>query len=138
MGSNLGDREAALESALLAVSLLPGTKVVRRSTWYENPAVGIADGHDFLNAVAEIETTLSPRELLNHLLEIERRQGRERSAASTRGAYENRTLDLDLLLYGDLRIEEEGLVVPHPRMLEREFVLMPLKELGIEPPHKSI
>lgn len=133
LGSNLGDREATLKSALEALARLPHTRLLRHSSWFENPAVGIVDGKSFLNGVAELETALSPRALLDQLLEIERAHGRARKRRGRAGVYQSRTLDLDLLLHGDHRIAEEGLVVPHPRMLEREFVLVPLRELGVVP-----
>jgi 2-amino-4-hydroxy-6-hydroxymethyldihydropteridine diphosphokinase len=93
--------------------------------------MGIEGGPDFLNGVAEIKTCLPPRILLEHLLAIELQHGRERLKAQGAKGYLSRTLDLDLLLYGDEVIVEEGLAVPHPRMMEREFVLKPLAELGI-------
>jgi 2-amino-4-hydroxy-6-hydroxymethyldihydropteridine diphosphokinase len=96
--------------------------------------VGIEGGADFLNGAAEVETRLSARELLDRLLEIERRYGRSRDTEQTGGGHRNRTLDLDLLLYGNEKIDQPGLVVPHPRILEREFVLVPLAELGKIPP----
>lgn len=141
LGSNLGDREKNLRGAVAAIDSLPCTHVLRISSWLENPAVGIPDGPDFLNGVAEIETSLTPHELLVHLQEIEQRFGRIRQAQTppsrprssppgpTAKAYENRTLDLDILLYGDEEIHEVDLVIPHPRMREREFVMKPLGEL---------
>ena len=134
LGSNLGDRKGILEDAVSDLDNLPETKVTRRSTWMENPAVAIEGGYDFLNGAVEIETRLTPRELLEHLFEIERRYGRCREQDEGGQGYRNRTLDLDLLLYGKESIEEPGLIVPHPRMLERDFVLVPLKELGRVPP----
>lgn len=133
LGSNLGDRPATLTGALRALASLPQTRLLRQSTWFENPAVGIVDGRDFLNGVAEIETTLAPRALLTRLHEIERAHGRTRERKGVGQGYSDRTLDLDLLLYGEERISEEGLMVPHPRMYEREFVLAPLRELGVVP-----
>lgn len=134
MGSNLGDRERTLESAVGELDRLPDTRVLRRSSWLENPAVGMEGGADFLNGAVEVETQLPAEELLNRLLEIEKRHGRDRGQSKGAGKYGSRTLDLDLLLYGDERIDRPGLVVPHPRMMERDFVLIPLAELGKVPP----
>ncbi|MCB9783862.1 MAG: 2-amino-4-hydroxy-6-hydroxymethyldihydropteridine diphosphokinase [Candidatus Omnitrophica bacterium] len=133
VGSNLGDREATLESAVRAIGSLPRTETLRTSSWYENPAVGIEGGKDFLNGVVEIRTELAPRELLDHLLQIERDHGRERKPKSQSPGYQNRTLDLDILIYGDLNLKEDHLQIPHPKMWEREFVRVPLAELGVLP-----
>jgi 2-amino-4-hydroxy-6-hydroxymethyldihydropteridine diphosphokinase len=105
---------------------LPGTQVVRVSTLRNTDPVGFLDQPRFLNGVVELETGLSARILLDTLLEIERDLGRDRSASPPQGP---RTLDLDLLVYGDEIIDEPGLEVPHPRMGERRFVLEPLAEL---------
>jgi len=129
LGSNLGDREATLESAVRAIDKLPQTTVLKKSSWLINRAVDIEDGKDFLNGVIEIETCLSPRELLKRLLEFERNHGRERNPSEA--GYQNRILDLDILLFGNRRLNEEGLVIPHPRMEQREFVRIPLEELGV-------
>jgi len=127
LGSNLGDRRAHLMKALELLANLPHTRVLRVSSWYENPAVDIEGGHDFLNGVAEVETLLPPGDLLKALQQIETLCGRIRSGEG----FQNRTLDLDLLLYGEEHILESGLIVPHPRMWERDFVRIPLEELGI-------
>jgi 2-amino-4-hydroxy-6-hydroxymethyldihydropteridine diphosphokinase len=119
LGSNLGDREATIARA---AELIGATRV---STVIETEPWGYADQPPFLNAVAEVETSLTARQLLDHLLDVERRLGRERVGPQ----WGPRTIDLDLLLYGDERIDEPGLVVPHPRLLERRFVLEPLAEL---------
>lgn len=126
LGANLGEREAALRSALAGIGALPGTRVVRVSSLYRSAPVE-AGGPDYLNAVAEISTTLAPPALLQHLQTLERAAGRERP-------YRNapRTLDLDILLYGDLQLDTATLTVPHPRMHERAFVLLPLAELAPE------
>jgi 2-amino-4-hydroxy-6-hydroxymethyldihydropteridine diphosphokinase len=129
LGSNLGEREQHLEAALADLAGLPGTRVARVSSMIESAPVGAPQGSGaFLNAVARLETSLAPRELLAGLLEIERTRGRDR-AGQPRNA--PRTLDLDLLLYGDAVIAQADLQVPHPRMHERHFVLWPL--LQIEP-----
>jgi 2-amino-4-hydroxy-6-hydroxymethyldihydropteridine diphosphokinase len=127
LGSNLDDPPARIRRALQALAALPGTQVVRRSSLYRNPPVGDPDQPDFVNAVAEIETGLAPRELLGELLTIERAHGRVRDRPDG-----PRTLDLDLLLYGERTVHEPGLTIPHPRMLARAFVLMPLAEIAPE------
>jgi 2-amino-4-hydroxy-6-hydroxymethyldihydropteridine diphosphokinase len=119
LGSNLGDREALIRSAAAFIG------AVRLSTIIETEPWGHVDQPRFLNAAAEIETPLAPRNLLVHLLDVERRLGRERIGPR----WGPRTIDLDLLLYGQETIDEPGLVVPHPRLAEREFVLRPLAEL---------
>ena len=127
LGSNLDDPPERIRHALQALAALPGTRVVRTSSLYRNPPVGDPDQPDFVNAVARIETGLGPRELLGELLAIEQAQGRVRDRPNG-----PRTLDLDLLLYGERTVREPGLTVPHPRMLGRAFVLMPLAEIAPE------
>jgi 2-amino-4-hydroxy-6-hydroxymethyldihydropteridine diphosphokinase len=119
LGSNLGDREGLIRRA----ASLIGTR--RLSTIIETEPWGYENQPRFLNAVAELETPLGARELLAELLEVERTLGRERTGPR----FGPRTVDLDLLLYGDDTIDEPGLVVPHPRLAERRFVLEPLAEL---------
>ena len=124
LGSNLGDREANLAFGLSAI---PGfiTNLVQ-STWYDTTPVGVSsDQPRYLNGVVIGETTLSAREVLDHLLQIEAAAGRTRPSAMA-----PRTLDLDLILFGDKKIEEPGLTVPHPRFRDRLFVLEPLAELA--------
>ncbi len=125
LGANLGDREAQVRRAFAALADLPGTRLLAASSLYRSAPVGVAAQPDFINAVAEIETALVARALLEALLAAERRFGRRRDFAGA-----PRTLDLDLLLYGDRVIAEPGLVVPHPRMHERAFVLAPLAEIA--------
>jgi 2-amino-4-hydroxy-6-hydroxymethyldihydropteridine diphosphokinase len=120
LGANLGDREATIRAA---IAELPG--VVGVSTLRETDPVGVTDQPRFLNGVAVIETELRPHELLGLLLAVERRLGRER-----RERWGPRTIDLDLLLYGDEVIDEDGLTVPHPHLQERRFVLEPLAEIA--------
>jgi 2-amino-4-hydroxy-6-hydroxymethyldihydropteridine diphosphokinase len=124
LGANLGDPERALHDALAGIAGLPGTQLVGRSRIYRSAPVD-AGGPDYLNAVAEVRTRLTAPELLAQLQALEQAAGRERP-------YRNapRTLDLDLLLYGDARIASAALTVPHPRMRERAFVLLPLHELA--------
>lgn len=119
LGSNLGDREALVREAAELIGATRLSSIVETEPW------GYADQPRFLNAVAEVETPLTARELLDALLDVERRLGRERGGPR----WGPRTIDLDLLLYGDERIDEPGLVVPHPRIDERLFVLEPLAEL---------
>jgi 2-amino-4-hydroxy-6-hydroxymethyldihydropteridine diphosphokinase len=119
LGSNLGDREQSIRRA---AELIGARRV---STLRETEPWGIEDQPFFLNAVAEVETDLPPRRLLDRLLEVERKLGRTRDGAR----FGPRTIDLDLLLYGDETIDEAGLQVPHPRLHERRFVLEPLAEL---------
>jgi len=119
VGANLGDREATIRAALAA---LPD--VVAVSELRETAPVGVVDQPPFLNGAAALETELSPRELLDLLLEVERRLGRER-----RERWGPRTIDLDLLLYGAERVDEPGLTVPHPLLHERRFALEPLLDL---------
>ena len=126
LGSNLGDREGTLRAAVGRLRRLPETTVVAVSKFRDTEPVGYVDQPRFLNAAVELRTGLSARELLDALLGLERHFGRDRSAVPAQGP---RTLDLDLLLYGDARIDEPGLQVPHPRLHERAFVLEPLAEL---------
>jgi 2-amino-4-hydroxy-6-hydroxymethyldihydropteridine diphosphokinase len=125
LGANLGDRSAMLRAALEQLAAEPGVTVVAVSTVRETDPVGIVDQPRFLNAAAAVETDLSARQLLDRLLGIERRLGRTREGPR----FGPRTIDLDLLLYGDERLQEPGLEVPHPHLHERAFVLEPLFEL---------
>jgi 2-amino-4-hydroxy-6-hydroxymethyldihydropteridine diphosphokinase len=124
LGSNLGDREGNLRAALARLTELGE---VRASSFRETDPVGVTDQPRFLNAAAEVSTDLPARDLLDALLAIERDLGRDRAREERWGP---RTLDLDLLLYGDDVIDEPGLTVPHPRLAERRFVLEPLHELA--------
>ena len=124
LGANLGDREENLRAAL---ERLRGLGPLRVSSFRETEPVGVIDQPPFLNAAAELETDLAPRELLARLLEIERDLGRERAEETRWGP---RPIDLDLLVYGDETIDEVGLTVPHPRLAERRFALEPLHELA--------
>ena len=125
LGANLGDRSAMLRAALEQLDAEPGVRVVALSTIRETEPVGYLDQPQFLNAAAAIDTDLTPRELLDRLLGIERRLGRTREGPR----FGPRTIDLDLLLYGEEQVDEPGLAVPHPRLHERLFVLEPLSEL---------
>lgn len=124
VGANLGDARAAVLDALEALGHLPRTQVVARSSLYRTAPVD-AEGPDFVNAVAALQTDLAAPDLLAALQGLEQRAGRERPWRNA-----PRTLDLDLLLYGSARIDSPALVVPHPRMAERAFVLVPLAEIA--------
>lgn len=129
MGGNLASWAGAPESTLAASAARLGSlgRVTRRSSLYSTEPVGFAEQPRFVNAVVELETELEPRELLNGLLAIEQEFGRDRAAGSQNGP---RTLDLDILLFGDLKISEPGMEIPHPRLSERAFVLIPLCEIA--------
>ncbi len=126
LGSNLGEREATLRAALGRLRALSGVRVVAVSRFRDTEPVGNVEQPRFLNGAAALDVELPPRELLDSLLAIEREFGRDRARSVGHGP---RTLDLDLLLYGDARLDEPGLEVPHPRLHERRFVLEPLHEL---------
>ena len=126
LGSNLGDREATIRAAVAELDATDGITVVGVSSLIDTEPVGNVDQPRFLNGVAALETSLSARELLGLLLAVEARFGRDREAGPPQGP---RTLDLDLLIYGEAEIDEPGLRVPHPRLHERAFVLGPLAEL---------
>jgi 2-amino-4-hydroxy-6-hydroxymethyldihydropteridine diphosphokinase len=125
LGANLGDREGTLLAVVDALGQEDGIEVVALSTLRETEPVGVGEQPRYLNGAVALETTLSARELLDRLLAVEQRFGRVRVA----GEHGPRTLDLDLLLYGGTEIDEPGLVVPHPRLHQRRFVLEPLAEL---------
>lgn len=128
LGSNLGDRLANLQSAVELLAAQPGVKVVRSSRVYETDPVGGPPQTDYLNAVVEVETGLPPRELLDACMEVERLLGRIRNER-----WGSRIIDVDVLTYDEEEIDEPGLMVPHPRMHERGFVLVPLIELAADP-----
>jgi 2-amino-4-hydroxy-6-hydroxymethyldihydropteridine diphosphokinase len=125
LGANLGDREKSLREAVKRLEAEAGIEVVAASSLRETDPVGYAPQARFLNGAVAVETELAPRELLARLLAIECALGRERSGPR----YGPRTIDLDLLLYGDETVDEPGLTVPHPRLAERRFALEPLAEL---------
>lgn len=126
VGANLGDREAGIRRAVELLAAEPGIEVVAVSSLRETEPVGFLDQPRFLNGACALETDLSARALLDRLLAVERFLGRERGGAPRFGP---RTIDLDLLLYGDEEVDEPGLTVPHPRLAERRFALEPLHEL---------
>ena len=124
LGANLGEPQATLKHALAALAALPQTELVAQSSLYRT-APFQASGPDFINAVAELRTALQPKALLRALQAIESQHGRERPFLNA-----PRTLDLDLLLFGQRVVQEPGLELPHPRLHERAFVLQPLLELA--------
>lgn len=123
LGANLGDAPAALKRAIEALDQAPGTRVTARSSLYRSAPID-AGGPDYVNAVVRLQTRLTAPALLDVLQQLERQAGRERPYH-----HAPRTLDLDLLLYGDARIDSPRLAVPHPRMRQRAFVLLPLAEI---------
>ncbi len=125
LGANLGNPANQVESACEELGRLAETRLARRSALYLSKPVGYADQPDFVNAVVGVDTRLSPRDLMQALLEIEARHGRDRTFKNA-----PRTLDLDLLLYDGLVMHAAGLTLPHPRMTERPFVLLPLAEIA--------
>lgn len=125
LGANIGEPLHQIEAAFAALAALAGTRVLARSSLYRSAPVGYADQPDFINAVAMIETTLAPHALLDAVLAIERAHGRVREFPNA-----PRTLDLDIVLYGDVVLQEPGLTIPHARMLQRAFVMVPLAEIA--------
>lgn len=128
LGGNVGDTVHILRQAFDALAAVPGTRVLATSALYRTPAWGVEDQADFINAAAALETVLVAGVLLEHLFAIERRFGRVRAADGS-DRWGPRTLDLDVLLYGDAVIDEPGLRVPHPRLHERAFALVPLLDV---------
>ncbi len=124
LGSNLDDPEAHVTRGFEDLAAIPQTQLLARSSLYRTKPVGYANQPDFINACALVETRLGPRKLLDALLAIEKRHGRVREIPNG-----PRTLDLDIIAYGDQAIDEPGLVIPHPRAHERAFVLDPLREV---------
>lgn len=125
LGANLGDREQTIRTAIAQLDRLPETEVRRVSSLFDTDPVGVPDQPNFLNAVVELTSDLSPRELLWHLLLIERRLGRVRDRR-----WGPRVIDLDLLLHGTSMVEAPDLTLPHPELARRAFVLVPLAELA--------
>lgn len=126
LGSNLDQPAAQIAKALTGLASLPATQLLRQSSLYRSPPWGYPDQPDFINAVAELETQLDTVELLAEMLALERRLGRRRDGPR----WGPRLIDLDLLVHGDQELETETVQVPHPRIAERAFVLMPLAELA--------
>lgn len=126
LGANRDDPSAQIEHACTALAALPQTRLLARSRLWRTPAWGPVPQADYINAVVALETSLAPRALLDALFAIERSAGRDRAREQRWGP---RRLDLDLLLYGEQRLDEPGLSVPHPRLAERAFVLLPLADI---------
>lgn len=126
IGSNLGPRHATIHAGVRDLARVPGVAVIRLSAIIETDPVGPPGQGPYLNAAAELATTLDPHALLDAMLAVERAHGRDRSSGERWGS---RTLDLDLLMYDDLVLDEPGLTLPHPRMRERAFVMVPLMEI---------
>lgn len=129
LGSNLGDREGNILRAYELIEERVG-KILRKSSLYYTKPVGFCSENDFVNTAICVETSLTPRQLLAETQKIERLLGRTRKSRG--GEYHDRVIDIDILLYGDETIHEPDLVIPHPLMHERDFVMNPLKEI-IEP-----
>ena len=126
LGGNVGDAVATVRAAIEALSRLPGTRLLRASRLYRTPAWGVREQADFINAVVLLETSLGPRVLLDRMLEIERNFGRER-----RERWGPRVLDLDLLDHrGTVRDGPDSPLLPHPRLSDRAFVLLPLRDIA--------
>jgi len=127
LGSNLGNPQIQVVSAQQELAKLPQTQLIAASSLYKSPPMGPQDQPDYINAVVGLETNLSPNDLLDHLQKIEQQHGRVKQRH-----WGERTLDLDILLYGQQQIEEEHLQVPHKGIAERAFVLYPLAEIAPE------
>lgn len=133
LGANLGDREACFERALVLIDALPECSVEARSSWHRTDPVDCPPGSEpFLNGAAKLLTSFDPHSLMYLLLMVEREFGRDRSRDDVNAP---RTLDLDLLLFDQAILESEDLILPHPRMLERRFVLAPLAEIAADLEH---
>jgi len=130
VGANLGDRRGRCEAAVAALGAVPGIEVQRVSAWRETAPVGPVPQGDFINGAVRVATTLSARDLLDACLSIERAMGRVRAVPQG-----PRVIDLDLLLYGDMVLDEPGLTIPHPEMVHRRFVLEPLAEIAPDVRH---
>ncbi len=126
LGANIGDRRATMLRAIARINELIGT-VERQSALYETEPWGFASAHRFLNACVRVSTTLTPHQLLTATQQIERALGR--TAKSAGGVYHDRVIDIDILLYDDIHVDEPDLKIPHPLMNERDFVMIPLCEI---------
>jgi 2-amino-4-hydroxy-6-hydroxymethyldihydropteridine diphosphokinase len=127
LGGNLGDVETTLTEAMWALDSMPQTSIRAQSAFYRTPPWGNTEQPPFVNAVVELQTRLAPRVLLDLLIDIETRFGRDRSEGEKWGP---REIDLDLLAYGEEQMDEPGLHLPHPHLHERAFVLVPLAEIA--------
>ena len=129
LGGNVGEAATTIATAARALDDLPRTRLLRLSRLYRTPAWGMREQPDFINGVAMVETMLAPLELLDALLDLERRFGRTRAADGS-DRWGPRVLDLDILLHGDTQLDLPGLSIPHPRLHERAFALVPLLEVA--------
>lgn len=127
LGGNVGDSRALLDRAASMLGDTPGVALVARSSDYRTPPWGVTDQAPFINLCVAVDTTLPPIDLLARVQEVERALGRDRTKEQRWGP---RTVDIDIIAYGDLTLDEPGLVLPHPRLFERAFVLMPLAEIA--------
>lgn len=128
LGSNLGDRRQALLTAIQWIAELIGL-VVKQSSFIETEPWGFESDHTFMNACVEVSTTLSPLDVLSLTQQIEQRMGRTHKSVNCQ--YADRIIDIDILLYDDIILDTPELKIPHPHMLERDFVMIPLRELGV-------
>lgn len=126
-GGNVGDSRATLDRAVAMLAQTPGVRLAARSSDYKTPPWGVTDQAPFINLCVGIDTTLAPLDLLARGQEIERAFGRDRTKEQRWGP---RTVDIDIIAYDDLSLDEPGLMLPHPRLFERAFVLMPLAEIA--------
>lgn len=126
LGTNLGDKEANIRQAMEYIEELIG-HIVRQSAFYTSEPWGFQSTHEFVNAVVCCQTTCSPRQLLRSTQRIERRMGRREKSVNR--VYQDRIIDIDILLYDDLHIETPELTIPHPLMQQRDFVMIPLREI---------
>lgn len=129
LGTNLGDKEGNIREAIRRIGEMVG-KVIRTSSMMITEPWGFESENTFVNAAVCVETVLSPRQLLAATQQIEHQMGRTKKSVD--GEYHDRIIDIDILLYGDERINEPGLVIPHPRMHERDFMMIPLKEILVK------
>ena len=127
LGGNVGDSRATLDRAVLALSEADGIRLIARSSDYKTPPWGVIDQAPFINLCLAVDTTLPPQDLLTRIQQIEKSLGRDRAGEQRWGP---RTVDIDIIAYGDLALDEPGLILPHPRLFERAFVLMPLAEIA--------
>ncbi len=126
-GANLGDARDTIARAISAFCGIPSIRLVARSSDYRTPPWGVTDQPPFINACIEVATDLTPRKLLDHAHSVEAAFGRDRAAEKRWGP---RSLDIDLLTYDSIELDEPGLILPHPRMFERAFVLVPLSDIA--------
>lgn len=126
LGSNIGDRRAMLSAAIAMLNKQAGN-VIRQSRFYETEPWGFTSPNKFLNAAVCLRTSMSPYQLLDAVIDIERALGRRGKTSKTK--YEDRTIDIDILLYDDVNIDTDALKIPHPLMRQREFVMTPLREI---------